>query len=116
MRRAVVVGWGVLVLAVGCGAGAGDDATLKEQIDLMNQVAADYEKVTDAASWKKVQADLDKLKERADELRRKEASWTDVKKKELGDKYEAELNAATERLVKAREAAQKRARHTGEAP
>ena len=47
MRRVLAVGCGVLVLALGCGGGAGDDAPLKEQIDLMNQVAADYEKVTD---------------------------------------------------------------------
>ena len=110
MNRAKMVGSGVLllVLAAGCGGGS-DDAVIEDQVRLMNDMAADYEKVTDAASWKKVQAEVEKLQPRAEELRKKEASWSEAKKKQLEQKYASELKAATEKLEAARADARKKA-------
>ena len=117
MNRTVFVGWGVLtmVLAAGCGGGA-DEAVIKDQINLMNELAASYEKVSDAASLAKAQADIEKLQTRAEELKRKEGSWSEEKKQQLGRQYESELNAATERLVKSRAEARKKSGGKGEEP
>ena len=108
MHRAVFVGGGLLLvgLAVGCGVG-GDDAAVKDQIALMNEAAAAYEKVTDADSWEKAQAEVEKQRPRAEELRKKASSWSQEKKKHLGEKYASELKAATDRLDAARKAARK---------
>jgi hypothetical protein len=116
MNRALFVGCGLLLgLAVGCG-GGGDDAVVKDQITLMNEIAAAYEKVTDADSWKKAQAEVERLRPRAEELRKKESSWPEEKKKQFDEKYASELKAATDRLDAARKAARKKAAGTQEGP
>lgn len=110
MSKAMIVGGGILllVLAAGCG-GASDDAVIQEQIGLMNEMAADYAKVKDADSWKKAQAEVDKLQPRAEELRKKQASWPDAKRTQLGQKYASELKAASEKLEAAQTNARKKA-------
>jgi ElaB/YqjD/DUF883 family membrane-anchored ribosome-binding protein len=115
MNRAVFVGSGLLVLGLAVGCGGGDDAVIKDQISLMNEVAAAYDTVTDADSWKKAQAEVEKLQPRAEELRKKENSWSEEKKKQLGEKYANDLQAATDRLEAARKAARKKAGGKGEA-
>ena len=116
MSRAGFVGVCLLALGLAAGCGGGDDAVVKDQITLMNEIAVAYDKVTDADSWKKAQAEVEKLQPRAEELRKKESSWPEEKKKQLGEKYASELQAATDRLEAAREAARKKAAGKGEAP
>jgi hypothetical protein len=116
MNRLLFVGGGLLVLGLAAGCGGGDDAVLKDQIRLMNEIAAAYDKVTDADSWEKAQAEAEKLLPRVEELKKKENSWSEEKKKQLSEKHASELQAATDRLKAARQAARKKAGGKGEAP
>jgi hypothetical protein len=116
MNRAVFVGSGLLLLGLAAGCGGGDDAVIKDQISLMNEVAAAYDKVTDTASWKKAEAEVEKLLPRAEELKKKENSWSEEKKKQLSEKYAGELQAATDRLEAARQAARKKVTGTKKGP
>jgi ABC-type transporter Mla subunit MlaD len=107
MNKAVILGSGVLALAVGCG-GAGEETVIKEQVALMKEMAAAYEKVTDADSLKQAQTQVDKLQQKAQELQRKVDSWPEEKKKQVNQKYGAELAAAADRLETARAKALKK--------
>jgi hypothetical protein len=110
MNKTAITGTGLLMLALaaGCG-GAGEETVIKDQLALMKEMTAAYEKVTDADSFKKEQAEVEKLKQRAEELKRKYDAWPEEKKKQFSQKYQGELEAATERLAKARAAARKKA-------
>jgi hypothetical protein len=116
MNRALIVGGGLALLGLAAGCGGGDDAVIQDQIALMNEAAAAYEKVTDAASWKRAQAEVEGLLPRAAELRKKESAWPEAKKKQLGEQHAGALNAATGRLEAARQAARKKARGAQEGP
>jgi hypothetical protein len=102
MNKSVVFGSGILVVAlvVGCG-GSSDDAIMKEQIDLMNQMASVMEKVTDADSMKSAEAEIKTLKEKGDALNKKTKDWSEDKKKKMLEKYKGEIQSATERFGKA---------------
>ncbi len=117
MNRAVIAGCGVLMLAlaVGCG-GGGEETVIKDQVELMKEMASAYEKVTNAETFKQAQAQVDKLKPKAEELWRKVEAWPEDKRKQASQKYQGELSAATERLAKARAAARQKAGVKGQAP
>jgi hypothetical protein len=99
MTRAVGVRGGllVLVLAAGCG-GSSEEAVVKEQVELMSQMTAAYDKVTDEDSFKTAQAEVDKLRQKVEELKKKVDSWPEEKKKQVNEKYGTELQAAAQRL------------------
>jgi hypothetical protein len=100
------MGCGLLLTAVvvGC-AGSSDDAVMKEQISLMNEISTIMEKVTDGQSLKDAEKKMENLKKRGQELEAKVKTWSDDKKKAMGQKFEPEIKAASERMGKAMVAA-----------
>ena len=102
MKHSRFVGLGFLVAAIliGCG-GGGEDAVVKEQISIMNEMSSILEGVTDANSMQAAKPKIDALKKRGDEVVAKTKNWTPEKTKALAERYQAEMKAATERMFKA---------------
>jgi hypothetical protein len=105
MRKPVLTGCGLLMAALIVGCGSSDDAIVKEQISLMNEMTAVFEKVTDAASFKDAEKQIQNLKKRAEEIEAKTKSWSEDKKKTVAQKYEKELKASAEKMAGAMMAA-----------
>ena len=100
MRNSALAGIGICLstLVIGCG---GDDAVVQDHINLVNDMAGIFEKVTDAQTFKNAEAQMKALEKRAEELAEKTKDWTDEKKKALAKKYESEMKTAADRLKKA---------------
>src|SRR5262245_7801200 len=99
MNRAVIAGTGLLLTAVviGCG-GPAEDQTMKEMINLTNQMADLMEKgAKDEATMK----ELKRIDARGKELKKTVDSWPEAKRVEMEKKYDSEMKAAATRVLKA---------------
>ena len=84
----------LLLATVGCG--GSPDSLVKEQIQLMNEMATAMEKDAPQAELDKFQSKSDALSKRFDAL-----GLTDSEKTELISRHQTELTAAATRLQKA---------------
>jgi hypothetical protein len=107
MRKSMILGTGLFVaalllaaLAIGWG-DSSDDATMKESISTMNELAALLESVKDENSAKEIEGKRKALKERGLALAKKIGAMPKERREALNKKYEVEGNAATARLRKA---------------
>lgn len=102
MRMPVIMGCGLLLAAVlvGCGSSS-EDAVAKERIAVLDQMSGILEKVTDAKSFKDAEAQMAKLKTKAEDLAAKSNKWSESTKKAMETKYKAQIEASMERMQKA---------------
>jgi hypothetical protein len=102
MRKPMLFGLGLLLAAVvvGCGSSP-DDAVMKEQLSLMNEMAAIFENAKDPASLKIAQEKLVTFSKKANDLKEKVKDWSEDKKKAMEAKYKTEFDAAKARVEKA---------------
>jgi len=95
MKRFAVLGFVAVLLlsAPGCG---GADSLAKEQISLMNDLAASIEKKEPADKQKAIADKMKAVGEKFEKLK-----LSDEEKEKLKKKYEGDMKAAAERLFKA---------------
>lgn len=103
MHKAKVLGCGMLAAAliVGCSGGSSDDATMKESISMMNEMAALMESAKDEKSAKELEGKMKAFKERGEALKKKIDEFPKERLEALTKKYEAEGKAARQRLMNA---------------
>jgi hypothetical protein len=95
MRRVIVVG-AVLVLGSLSGCGSGADGVIKAQIKTTNDLANALESNAPEADVQEIQKRLDHLREQLSSLKLPEAE-----ERKLMEKYQPEMEAATQRLMHA---------------
>ena len=103
MRGPVILGMGLLAatLVVGCSGGSPEEATVKESISLMNDMASVLETIKDEKTAKEAEAKLKTFESRGKALEKKMKELPKEKLEQAGKKYEAEGKAAGERFGKA---------------
>src|SRR5262249_48321223 len=100
MRRPVVFASGVLLAAslAGC---SGDDAMARQQIALMNEMAAALENITDIPSLKEADAKLTALRQKLVRLQIQTKDWSEGRKNAIKERFKSELDAAIDRFQQA---------------
>jgi hypothetical protein len=83
--KALTAGLLFALLLSGCG--KSDDSIIEAQVELMKKSLAVLDTVTDAATGKKADAELKKLKEEAEEIDKTVRSWSKERKEELVKKH-----------------------------
>ncbi len=98
MRQGLVLGCGLAgaVLLVGCG--QSDDSVVRDQIQVMNQLAEICDKITDKASAEAVAEEIKKINERAAELDKRVRAWPKEKQETFAKKYQTQMQEARIKL------------------
>jgi len=112
MRRPVVFASGVLLAAslAGC---SGDDAMARQQIALMNEMAAALENITDIPSLKEADAKLTALRQKLVRLQIQTKDWSESRKNAIKERFKSELDAAIDRFQQAVKKAKSKAEELG---
>ena len=102
MRRCILCASGIVIAVslAGCG-GSPEDATAKESIAVMNEMAGIFESIKDPASAKEAEGKLKALSERGQALDKKMKELPKDKVEAARKKYDAEGKAAVERMMTA---------------
>jgi hypothetical protein len=95
MRRVIVAGV-LLVLGGLCGCGSGPDGVVKAQIKTTNDLANALESNAPEADVQEIQKRLDHLRGQLSGLK-----LSETEEKKLMEKYQPEMEAATQRLMTA---------------
>src|SRR5205809_68231 len=98
MNKYLWIGCGLLVACVAVGCARSDDDVVKDQIAVMNEAAAEYDKVTDEKSAEAAKPKFEALSKRANDNAKIIDAWPKEKKDQMKTKYEADMKAAGEKL------------------
>ena len=103
MHGPKILGVGLLMAAfvVGCSSASPEEAVMKEQISIMNEMSAVLENVKDEKAGKEVEEKMNNLKKRSEDLQKKAQGLSKEKLEQAAKKHEAEFKAAGERFGKA---------------
>jgi len=97
------------VIVTGCGPKA-EDKLMKEKIELLNSMAAEFEKVNNAASFAKAQQDFTPLAQKLAQVDTELAALPKEAQDAAVQAHKAELDAAMARFAKAKTEASKKRR------
>jgi hypothetical protein len=105
----VILTLALAVIITGCGTKPGDKLT-KDKIEVLNSMAAEFEKVTDKASMDKALAEVVPLGKKLDQIEKDFAALPEPAKETARAAHKDEMEKATARFTTAKEQARQKAK------